>query len=486
MSFILVSLPILILAFYNVPSADDYTFGSLLNNWIQENGYHILGILKCGIQNSCEYYFKWQGRYSESFFASFMPDIFGCYWIWTIFLYVFFMSGIVFLFYTLSSRLAGKEYAGFGVGIGFLTGTAIAQNVPFPTEAFFWFDGSMAYMFHHTVYIFMCAVAVRYFFTEKKSVVIRYLLLLTVLTLIAAGGNNVTSFINILTWCVFAGIAILLRKKWSVFYPLFLSVVGFLISYLSPGTKIRGGDSSNYTPILLTIRKCFVWTIKQYLFKWITLGILVMLLFLTPILLRIVRRIIERFEFRFQLPFLVLMGDVCFLSAMSCPSFYVLGEPGPGRLRNVIFVNYILLTVLTYAYILGWLSVRCEEQKWLKDLRDCYQRMNKRAMGSLVIITFAILCLGKFNHIGISVEAIRELASGQAKQYYQEAMIRKEIYQDESILDAEVEPYSVKPYLLYFDDITDDPENWKNKGVIEFYRKDSVKLNRYDPEVDYD
>jgi hypothetical protein len=84
------------------------------------------------------------------------------------------------------------------------------------------------------------------------------------------------------------------------------------------------------------------------------------------------------------------------------------------------------------------------------------------------------------------LEAIRELASGQAKQYYQEAMIRKEIYQDESILDAEVEPYSVKPYLLYFDDITDDPENWKNKGVIEFYRKDSVKLNRYDPEVDYD
>ncbi len=60
------------------------------------------------------------------------------------------------------------------------------------------------------------------------------------------------------------------------------------------------------------------------------------------------------------------------------------------------------------------------------------------------------------------------------------------MYQSAEEADLEVAPYSEKPYLLFFDDITDDPENWKNMAVSAFYGKQTVKLNAYDPDVEYD
>lgn len=483
--FAVISLPVIILSFYNIPSADDYTFSQMVKGYVSENGYHIWGIIKCGIQNSIDHYFNWQGRYSESFFASFMPDIFGYYWVWAIFLYFFFFGGVVFLFCTIIQHFVGKEHMGTGVCIGLLVGTSIAQNVPFPVEAFYWFDGSVAYMFHHSIYIWMCGLAVKYFFAETRKASVKYLILLCILTILVAGGNNVTSFISIMTYCVFGGIAILIRKKAGILLPFTLSICGFMVSYLSPGTAIRGGDSSNWSPVFITIKNCFVWTGKQYLFKWITPGLIVMLIFLTPLLLNLLMKMIEKYSFKFPFPLLLLIGDVCFLAAMSCPSFYVLGEPGPGRLRNIIFVNYIIIVVLTYSYLLGWLLIKDKNRQMMK-IMQLYQRVPQKFNIIAAVITFVFLCTGDFQQYGISMEAVKELVSGEAAQYYEEGMERKEKYMDPSLLEVEVEPYSIKPYLLFFDDITDDPENWKNVALRMFYGKKSVKLSRYDPDVDYD
>ena len=48
--FLILSLPVILIAFYNHPSADDYVYGSIVQNWVQENGYHIIGILKCAAE----------------------------------------------------------------------------------------------------------------------------------------------------------------------------------------------------------------------------------------------------------------------------------------------------------------------------------------------------------------------------------------------------------------------------------------------------
>lgn len=482
--FLILSVPVFVLAFYNVPSADDYTFAQQMHLWVQEHGYHISGILRCAARTSADYYVKWQGRYSESFLAAFMPETFGCYWISTVIIYLFFTGSVVAFFRNLVRVLAGKECVWIGNISGLVISMMVTQNVPFPVEAFFWFDGSMAYMFHHAVYIWMCAEAVRCFLMEKKRESVWNMLLLCLLAVVAAGGNNVTAFISILTYVIFAAIALLLRKKRRILLPAALSLAGFLVSYLSPGTLIRGGGE--YSPILTTIRKCFVWTIRQYLLGWTTPAVLLMLVFLTPFLLQILQKAVERFDFHFPWPGLAAAGAFCFLSAMSCPSFYVLGEPGPGRLRNVVYVNYMILLVLTYSYLLGWLTAKFPDSSMWARLGGFYKKIHAWQGIGIAAVVYVVLCAGNFRTYGVSMEAARELFTGEAAAYHSEAAERKAIYLNQDIIYAEVEPYSIKPELLFFDDITDDPGNWKNIGVSTYYGKESVCLSRYDPDVDYD
>ncbi len=49
-------------------------------------------------------------------------------------------------------------------------------------------------------------------------------------------------------------------------------------------------------------------------------------------------------------------------------------------------------------------------------------------------------------------------------------------YQDESQRDVLLEPLREKPYLLYFEDVTEDPSHWRNRAAASFYGKDSVRL----------
>ena len=77
--------------------------------WVQENGFHILGMIRCAIQNMVWYYFNWQGRYSESFIASFMPDIFGLYWLSALVILFALISAVTYFVYIMVRYFAGKE-----------------------------------------------------------------------------------------------------------------------------------------------------------------------------------------------------------------------------------------------------------------------------------------------------------------------------------------------------------------------------------------
>ena len=75
-----------------------------------------------------------------------------------------------------------------------------------------------------------------------------------------------------------------------------------------------------------------------------------------------------------------------------------------------------------------------------------------------------------------SISALRSLVNGEAQTFYAEAMERHDIYIDEDIVDVEVKPYSAKPALFSFDDLSTDRENWLNLAVMQYYHKAYVKL----------
>lgn len=63
-----------------------------------------------------------------------------------------------------------------------------------------------------------------------------------------------------------------------------------------------------------------------------------------------------------------------------------------------------------------------------------------------------------------------------AQTYYAEYQERLSILKDESVKTVYFEPYTYRPYLLFFGDITDDPDDWVNRSMAAYYGKDFVTL----------
>ncbi|MBR5248849.1 MAG: hypothetical protein IKV27_07920 [Lachnospiraceae bacterium] len=52
--------------------------------------------------------------------------------------------------------------------------------------------------------------------------------------------------------------------------------------------------------------------------------------------------------------------------------------------------------------------------------------------------------------------------------------------EEESGDNAELKPFTVRPYLLFFDDIKEDQFHWINKSMADYYGKEKVTLKEND------
>lgn len=93
-----------------------------------------------------------------------------------------------------------------------------------------------------------------------------------------------------------------------------------------------------------------------------------------------------------------------------------------------------------------------------------------------VIITIVMWIFTADKNTYTSISALRSLAVGEAQTFYAEAMERHEIYTNEDIVDVEIRPYSARPALFDFNDLTEDAGNWLNLAVMQYYHKAYVKV----------
>lgn len=72
--------------------------------------------------------------------------------------------------------------------------------------------------------------------------------------------------------------------------------------------------------------------------------------------------------------------------------------------------------------------------------------------------------------------AINDLRNGSARAYHSQYVERTVHLHNSDETDLIFNPYTTKPHLLYFDDITSDPNDWRNALVAVYYGKASVTL----------
>ena len=69
------------------------------------------------------------------------------------------------------------------------------------------------------------------------------------------------------------------------------------------------------------------------------------------------------------------------------------------------------------------------------------------------------------------------MANGDAKQYLTEKEKRLEVFEDDSVKDVVFEPHTVRPELLFQNDMYEDATLWENTIVATYYNKNSVRVS---------
>ena len=109
---------------------------------------------------------------------------------------------------------------------------------------------------------------------------------------------------------------------------------------------------------------------------------------------------------------------------------------------------------------------------WFAQLPDrLEQRMSWMTWGgaAVYLLVFVVALYPSYEDVS-GINALTSLANGKAAQYDREADARTELLTAAGEDDiVELEPFSVTPKVLFFEDLDPSADNWKNQAAAEYY-----------------
>lgn len=463
--FLAVSLvPLLLLAPYAVPCADDYSYGAQTHAVFTSSG-SLTQTLAAALTQVKSTYRNWQGSFSAIFLMALQPAVFGARWYFLtpVLMLLSLLGGLFCFCLALFSGVFGLPRPLSGC-VAAVTALLSLQLIPSPVQGLYWYNGAVYYTFFHGLALLAFALALRLI---RRGGAGRQLLL-CLLAVILGGGNYVTALSCAIVAVSGVLLLMLLRgRAWKRLLPPALCLLAALaLSMAAPGNGVRQSASEHTPQVLPAILGSFRFG-ALYSLRWLRLPVLGALALLGVLFWPAARRC----RFSFRCPLLLTLWSYCLLSAMFCPNLYALGDEGDKRLLNIIFYMDLLLLALNLFYWLGWLAARLGK-------RDPAEVRGAGLWQTLAAAALCLLCCALYLRAGgyTSLMALGAMRSGEARQFREAAEARLVLLEDAGVRNAVLEPYPVKPYVLFMDDITCDSADWRNEAMAAFYEKESVVL----------
>lgn len=482
-------LPLLQIARYDVPSADDYQ-SFILRATIQENGSNPIQWICALWEYMLEHYSSWQGTFATYLVAPLLSI--RWYGIAPIILIMIFSAGIYFLLKSILYRFF--EMPKENVIILFvIVSTVCIEAMPSVVEGFYWWSGAVMYVGFFTLAMFTLSL---FFWLLPQKMELRrgiYYLFVVFLFFFIGGGNFPTALTTsiilafVLFYCFF-------EKRTSVpitIMALAASISGLMLGALSPGNMIRLSQSDiTYEPtVIRTIYLAFLLGF-QFFRTYFTAFTALALVLALPVIYNGLKNTKRQFRW----PLFFALCTFCTYCALFAPTTYSYGWIGPPRYMNIVYFGFVLLVFANEVYFVGWLCAQINSSGIRQ--KDVWKNMEKglikTAKKSTVWIILAAICIAwgitRQNFYVTDTVTYRipyatesawlSLKNGQAQEYYSWYLYREQRLEDPStdVLLFDAYPEYMKPNVLYFADITDDPNEWRNNLVARYYHKTSVAL----------
>ena len=459
---LLLMIPIFAIARYDVPAADDFSFSCETHAAIVSGG-SLTDILSGAVEKAVKVYYTWQGTFSAIFLMAFQPAIWGLpYYAFTTWIMVLsLLGGLFFFFHRVMHGVFGISKSLAGI-TAIVASVACTQFLPSPNQSFYWYNGAVYYTFTFAIMLVLFAIVIGYLLYGSWWRIAGAVFL----CLIIGGSNYVTALFTSI-----AGILLLALLTWkkdrngmALLLPYVVLLGAFLLSIRAPGNAVRQGFYTDHPGALEAILLSFRSALKK-IFEWADLRYASCMIFLIPILWAGT----GESQFSFPFPGVVSVVSFCLFSSLFTPHLYALGSDGPERLLNILYFSFLLLSILNLFWWIGWVVKK-------KRPRSTTCGISIGVFGIFTVC--AVLCVAcsviLFQGTLTSVASFSELRNREAERYYAQAQERQRILENPEIDDCEFEPFSTMPYILYFTDMTDDPDSYENQDTATFYGKHSI------------
>lgn len=448
---------------FSVPGADDYRYGTGTHAaWETERSFW--PVAGAAGKETVRTYRDWQGSYFAIFLMSLQPGIYGAEWYWIgswMLLLLFCVSLFVFVRGILSRLFqTSGEGALLGAGVSCL---AAIWFVPFPVEAFYWYNGGVYYTFFFALSCLAGNILLRRATGTMRK---RDGLLLPVLAVMIGGGNLVT---GLLSCCIAAGAVLLTaaqkKRDVTVWVSTGILAAAFLVNVFAPGNAVRQAENAmRGAPGALT---AVAWGIRDaalYSIKWMKNPGTWLVLAAVPWIS------VPEGKHR-QVPGYLCAGcaiaGYLLLAAGFTPSEYALSMPGEARLIDIQYDLYLLVLLVVGLTCRAWLSGRAEKGNGLF-------RWRKGFTAAALFLCAAFMIAGRQ---GSCISAARILANGAADTYKTEWMARIRALEAPEPQVLVFPRLSSKPPLICQMDLaseTDNPYYFYNEQVAGYYGKEQV------------
>ena len=406
-------------------------------------------------------------------------------------------------------------------------------------EAFYWYSGAGNYTLTFSaglLYLAFYVLSVCGVRSKNRSL---FLVLACIMGFLAGGGNYLSALSFAVVSVLFAVYLVKMKTRQGEnsrmgmlcvigsLLPAAFYLCGFAVSCLSPGNRIRGGEAEGYGA-LKSILLSLYYTLSYPLNQWMNWAVLLILALAGVIFWMGFAEIefsganakaggaaasekagetvrdaaapekagngAQAVQLRFAAPFPAAVLAYGIVSCVVTPALYAQGNMDAGRIQSTFWLHAVLVLLLLEWYLVGGLYRRFSKEQNASAV-SCLQNASaasclrnasaasclRNDAGGFVraillfFIVFSLLAVKGNPDFYTGTSAVSELLDGSAAQYGRENEERLRILKNSEEQDTVLPRYTVQPNLLYFEDVSEDPDDWINQKMSEYYGKNSIR-----------
>lgn len=474
--FIAGLIPIFLLGRYDYQSADDYGFSAYSHvAWMQSHS--VIQVLKGAVKTVIERWYGWQGTFSSIFVMALQPGIWGMYSLVPWIMIGAMTCSTLFFFYVFFRKLIQVRPAIF-LSISMIYLIFAVECMVDKIQGFFWFNGAAHYMIPHSVALCLFTVLILMITEEKNT--FRRMVLACFLAAFTGGANYITALITLVLFVSAIALLLFMKQKQKcrlLLLPFLFFLAAFLLNVSAPGNAVRQAEMTVRPGVIKSILLSFYYCVEYMVDTWFNWTYFLFVFALLPFLWEAVKAFGKRFSY--PVPLFVFIYSYGVLSAMFTPSLFAGGEAGGGRIFNIMFLDFMILTILNIFYFMGWLYRKFGFAEQISG--SCLEKTDVKWY------LLAVLCLGIF--VGAmyakvnpdyftSTSALYSLMTKEGREYGIETAEREDMLKqavESDTADVAIPRLTVHPYLLFWSDITEDAGDWTNRSMARYYGKDSIR-----------